>query len=284
MFLQGFFENLDPNYHSFWIDRELLPGRTSWEPNQPLPFILNQEIVRAASFLASNKGTTNQINIQKALLKRTLYPIGDLANVQNHKEFSNTWIVALEFRELPHQPIIPVPPAPHWVVMLLDGNYASERTRKKSSDQAEMANPFKITRTVNSEDLSDSESHPPRSNTPKKPNPYELVRRSDFRVPDVQWIPETPLPLDLSSLVTCRYSEFVQTNGMPEDFAIQEICLERYSPDGAIRDTLTLIMHHNWHWLVTCTFGKKPGIDPKQVFRSYTLLDGRTLMLQTPEN
>ena len=280
VFLQGFFETLDPNYHSFWIDRDLLPGRISWERNQPFPFIFNEEIGRAAGFLVRDKGITNEVKLQKAVLKRTLYPIGDLANDQNQQEFTNTWVVALEFQELPPRPIIP---AAHWVVMLLDGTYASERTRKKSSDQAEMANPVRVTRTVNAEGLSGRESGRPRYNNSKRPNPYELVRRSDFRVPDVQWAPETSLPVDLSSLVTRGYSDFVQTNGMPQQFAIQEICLERYSPDGAIRDNLTLILRHSWHWLITCTFAKKPGADLGQSFRSYTLLDGRTLMLQTPE-
>ena len=60
-FLIGFFEGLSPNEHSYWISRNLLPGKVSWQAGkEPFPLTLDTEVRNATAFLVQTKQITHR--------------------------------------------------------------------------------------------------------------------------------------------------------------------------------------------------------------------------------
>jgi hypothetical protein len=107
------------------------------------------------------------------------------------------------------------------------------------------------------------------------------VQRADFRVPEVQWDPENPFPVDLNDLVARNKKDLMRSYGMPETCAVQELRLERYSPDGAVPDVSERLQKHRWHWIVSCGYAKGCS---ESVYEAFLLLDGRTLTVRVPDD
>jgi hypothetical protein len=276
--LIGLSVGTSPTHHEYWIGPDSLPGKKLWQPGEePFPLNLPDEIARASGFAMQEKHLTNRLELQEVSLERVLFRKHPLesGSAQALPAFTNTWIAVFTFLEQPQGPVVA---ETHWVVMLLDGTYAEDIPRAKRAREREGSSPGSL--------LSNGASHSStslvRAVRPKaQENPYELVRRPDFQVPQIQWNPESAFPLDISELVNADYSSLVQTSSMPQEFQLQEISIQRYFPDGAVPDVGTRFLSHRWHWLIACEFAER--LHSVKEFRCYTLLDGRPLMTKAPE-
>ena len=273
LLIRHYFES-SPKCHEYWIDPERLPGRKSWKPGEePFPLSLQDEVARAREFLSQGKQLTNALELQQVIITHALFRprTAEAAGSQTGWGFTNTWIVVFSFFEQTHGPMLA---ENHWAVMLLDGTYADETVRAKRATEMSSVAP-----AAPNQDSVATANVPHRPAT--KENPYQVVQRPDFRVPAVQWVPHTPFPFDLNIFVANTYRSLVREHAMPEKFVLQEIWIDRYSPDGAVPDVTERVRNHNWHWIVNSAFGERFR-DSKQ-FRSYNLLDGRTVTVDEPE-
>jgi hypothetical protein len=279
-FITGISWDRSPHYYEYWIDFDRLPGKVSWnQGKEPFPLSLDAEVRRASGWLVQQKQLTNELELQAVQILRSFCRRpAEPGTSQEARASTNAWVVTLKFTEVLHAPILS---DLHCVTMLLDGTYATERIRKKTPPERDMTAPRASPSASLPAPRDDSGSTHSVRKPPQKENPYELVRRADFQVPAVQWNPETPFPLDLDELVSRTHSSMVETNGMPEAFALQALSIDRYFPDGAVPDVATRLLNHRWHWLLRCSYAEKPG--HWREYCAYILLDGRTLSVSRPE-
>src|SRR5712664_1371140 len=96
VFLIGFYLGSSPNYHGFWMDSNRLPGKVSWEESkEPFPLSLDAEVRRAGGYLFQQHQITNRLELQKALIKRTVFRhMAKVEPGQVTPGFTNTLILA----------------------------------------------------------------------------------------------------------------------------------------------------------------------------------------------
>jgi hypothetical protein len=276
VFLMGYHWSSSPTAYSYWIAPALFPGRVSWNPGkEPFPLALDTEVHRADSWLTQQKQLTNAltlhgIEIGHTVTRRKPGPAGN-----EDCGFMNGWTVALKFHDSP-QP--PAQAEDYQVVMLLDGTYATERRRPKNRSERETESA-----TFAAAERPELGYSRPARRPVKSENPLELVHRADFRVPQVQWSPADPFPMDLSAMAEKTRTELLQTYGMPEDLALEKIELEPFLPDGAVPDLLQRLLQHRWHWIVAFRYASTVSSWPRAEYDVYLLLDGRILTVHVPD-
>jgi hypothetical protein len=266
------------NSYSFWVDADHLPSKVSWEPGKQFPVSLDTVVGEAGRYLWDHARVTNPVSVAwMQLLRISVPPVGSSQEDKRPPEYKSDWIIALRFEEHSEHASASDPP---WVVRLLDGSYASQTVKAKSSlewkalDHSPARPPgFQATPVP-----ADQES-PRRGPTPK-PTVSDLVSRPEFVIPQVQWNPDTPFPLDIGAAVTTAYNCLVLTNGMPGACSLQVILIARYLPLEAVHATGADLLHHLRHWRLGFGFGRGDGGDEYWV---HMLLDGRILCVTSPE-
>jgi hypothetical protein len=245
-----------------------------------LPIVLHEEVLRASSWLIQKKQLTNELELGNISISRTIMRSRPESADTEIASFTNGWVATLEFYE-PRSPSLDI--KEHRVLMLLDGTYATERQRPKTRREAVSFQPPNPSSAPSVSSGDDSEARRPQRHRIPKETPSDMVRRADFQVPNVQWNPLTPFPMDMSDLLAKTRETLLQTYEMPEGFALQELQMSTYLPDGAVPDVSIRMQKHRWHWMIVCHYGNKPSDPPSVSYYAYLLLDGRTLSVSVPE-
>jgi hypothetical protein len=280
VFVAGFYMDRSPNYYSYWIDFDRLPGKVSWhEGKEPFPVTLSSEVSRAGEWLTQRKHLTNDLELLSIQIRRTFCSLPRAFGPGEPRATTNAWLVDYEFYENPHAPIFL---EHHHVLMLLDGTYATERARQKTSRERNTAPEGSPSASLGRLGGGSNGLQPSRR-VPRTENPFEIVRRAEFQIPGVQWNPSSPFPLELGALEAHAHRILMETSGMPEAFVLQELSIDHYWPNGAVPDILTQLQSHHWHWMVWCKYAEKPGHWPSGEYCIYFLLDGRVLSVTTPD-
>jgi hypothetical protein len=275
VFLTGI-QEASPHYR-YSVDWGHLPPKVSWCPGaEPLPFDICSEAERVRSLVAASKGITNGMNLSSIRIQRLFIPRWQLeARCRNAQDFTNNWFVAFSWR-LNGTKFEGTPLSRHeHAVMLPDGTLATEKV-----------GPNQLTGAREGAGHSRSLQSSGFTNPSIRPAPGELGDGSrtlagldapDFRIPNVQWIPEgDPLPMDLSKQSLRAARLLAEHAGAPAGLILRQILMANYFPSGAIQAKNGDIEKNLNHWIITFSFAR-PSSPTESAYEVNMLLDGRVL-------
>jgi hypothetical protein len=260
-FLVGFNE-----WHFFVEENQVSKQVPFTIERKSFPMQLGAAARLAEQHAVTRYNLTNHITLNRILMKRALiFPeIGEVTNI---------WFIAFTFLVQPQG-------QPKYVVMLMDGSFATEKPR---SDVV-------LKNEVKSEPQPLTES-PTRRLTgpgggvqvpaPAEPYASELLGSSTFKIPAVQWNPsEGEPPIDVALEADQAAHKLAAENPQPPGaLSLAEISIENYVPIGAIKAAGLHFFDNLHHWVVVFKYcrGIQSGASGYSV---YMLLDRTVLRIE----
>jgi len=266
-------ENVCPMANSYWASWSQLPTPNAWSPEeQALPIDLADEVRRGAAFLTRTKSITNFLSLVDIEIRRVV--LSDRlaqAHQRSLTDFSNQWFCCFRFRQDRRRDQLRGPIKYEYLVMLLDGTYAAERSPLRSWATTN-ALPAPAQRSV-------VRSPPPTlvsgGSSPGLIDLGEALSRPDLNRKG-QWSAGTPFPVKFPDQVILLKRRLHEEYQAREDCFLARIWITQYGPPPSLISRSPRLWDQLDPWVTEFCFNE-PASPSGAAYRVRVLLDGTIL-------
>jgi hypothetical protein len=259
----------------YTVDASRLPSKVSWDPaHQQFPVKLNEEMQRASFCLTESKHLTNELGVMSISIERVVIPKSQrLAASLVLDDLADQWFVRFTFFPSDADGPTSAPPQMihHYVVMLLDGTYATETTAAwHHTDKSPVANDDKAHPRSSAGGASNSVAggRKPRAVN----NPYLRLLSADIPPSAVRWdATRSIFPMDLSAQAARAAAYLAQNYGPMQQPRLHEVVIQPVGMDAMRAHGVPFPEWHS-HWVVVFKYEDRNL--PVETDDVYMLLDG----------
>jgi len=264
------FGNVRGEHYDYFLKASQLPPKVSWSPRtERFPVELGAESRKALEFLRRDNQTTNQVDLTGITISRLcLTNFMPESQTQSAGVLSNHWIIAFEFQIQPG-------PSHRFVVMLLDGSYATEKNRSIGDLRT---GSYGVAQGQTLNQLSRLELPEPKRHHYEL-SPYDKLMKADSTVSQIQWNTSNKFPLELNSQqALARHYLSKGKSVADESLTLEEVAIQHYIPLEAINANGLDFLKNRHHWFIAFRYRVQSESEERE-YCVFSLLDGRIFLV-----